>query len=361
MKSTFAQNIKKLRKEEHVTQEQLAEAMGVTPGAIYKWEQNLSVPDIGLIMELASYFGVSVDALIGYTMSASDKERIVQTLKKIKVEKTYENCWDEIEGWLRRYPNDFDIVYHSGILYHLVGIETHSNDRLARSIELMNHACTLIGQNRDPEISETGICRDIAIAYLSMGECDRGLEQLKAHNPCGINDDIIGQELSWNPKRREEALQYLSLALLHSTASLYRITIGFVNLFVSKKEYLSAIWIIQWTLNYLEGLRKPTGNSYLEKDMAAILAVCGDLYTEIGEMEQAKICLQKARRLALCFDAAPDYTSRHIRYCESVTPRVAYDNMGVSAMDTIEQILREDKNDPAEPILKIWEEVCNEE
>lgn len=124
MKSKFSENVKSLRKEHHITQEQLAEAMGVTAGAIYKWEQELSTPDIGIIMELASFFGISVDALVGYEVCASDKERILQALKRIKFEKAYENCWDEVEGWLRRYPNDFDIVYHSGILYNLVGIET---------------------------------------------------------------------------------------------------------------------------------------------------------------------------------------------------------------------------------------------
>ncbi len=195
MKTRFAENIKTLRKAQHLTQEQLAEAMGVTAGAIYKWEQELSTPDIGIIMELASFFGVSVDALVGFEVCSSDKERILQALKRFKLEKDYENCWDDVEDWLRRYPNDFDIVYHSGILYYLVGMESKDNTRVARSVELLNHACSLIGQNKDPDISETSIRRDIAIADLLMGKEQEGLEQLKIHNPCGINDDISVRSL----------------------------------------------------------------------------------------------------------------------------------------------------------------------
>ena len=50
-----------LRKERSMTQEQLAEAMGVTIGAVSKWENALSNPDLYLIVELAQFFEVSED------------------------------------------------------------------------------------------------------------------------------------------------------------------------------------------------------------------------------------------------------------------------------------------------------------
>lgn len=68
MTAKLYENIKALRKKQHITQEQLAEAVGVNVGAVYKWEQNLSSPDIHTIMELASFFGVLLDALVGYEM-----------------------------------------------------------------------------------------------------------------------------------------------------------------------------------------------------------------------------------------------------------------------------------------------------
>ena len=47
----FKDKIKKLRKEKDMTQEQLAEALGVTVGAVYKWENGLSMPEIRLLVE----------------------------------------------------------------------------------------------------------------------------------------------------------------------------------------------------------------------------------------------------------------------------------------------------------------------
>ena len=360
MKSRFSENIKTLRKEKHLTQEQLAEAMSVTAGAIYKWEQERSTPDIGIIMELASFFNVSVDALVGYEMCVSDKERILRELKRIKVEKDYGNCWEEVEGWLRRYPNDFDIVYNSGVLYNLVGIETENNSYFSRSIELMNHACNLISQNKDPAISETYIRRDIAVAYLSIGKAQEGLQQLKDHNPCGVNDDLIGQELATTPNHREEALPYLSMSLIKSTSSLFRVVIGYVNIFFERKDYESAIRIIQWMITYLDGLRVENKPSYLDKDSAWLLALCGAVYGQIGQLDEARNYLRKARQIALQFDSDPDYTSRNIRYCNGLEPRAAYDNIGSTAIGSIMNVLEDGAESADEPVLKLWEEIFNE-
>ncbi len=68
MEITLSDNIRKFRKEHRLTQEQLAEVMGVTTGAVHKWESGLSVPDISLIVELADFFNTSVDVLLGYKM-----------------------------------------------------------------------------------------------------------------------------------------------------------------------------------------------------------------------------------------------------------------------------------------------------
>ena len=60
----FSENLRELRKAHKLTQEQLAEAMGVTVGAVSKWESGASTPDIALIMDLAEFFETSVDVLL---------------------------------------------------------------------------------------------------------------------------------------------------------------------------------------------------------------------------------------------------------------------------------------------------------
>ena len=55
--------IKSLRLHRGVTQETLAEALGVTAQAVSKWERDTGTPDIALLPALAAYFGVSIDEL----------------------------------------------------------------------------------------------------------------------------------------------------------------------------------------------------------------------------------------------------------------------------------------------------------
>lgn len=64
MKETFSNNLKKFRKEKQLSQEQLAELLGITTQAVSKWECSLSYPDIDLLPQLADLFGVSIDSLL---------------------------------------------------------------------------------------------------------------------------------------------------------------------------------------------------------------------------------------------------------------------------------------------------------
>ena len=62
---TFAEIIVKYRKELGLTQEGLAQKLGVTNQAVSKWESGLSCPDIALLPQLADLFGITIDELFG--------------------------------------------------------------------------------------------------------------------------------------------------------------------------------------------------------------------------------------------------------------------------------------------------------
>lgn len=71
----IGENIFRFRQEKKLTQENLADYLGVTKSAVSKWEKNQSTPDILLLPQLATFFAVSVDELLGYEAQLS-KEQI---------------------------------------------------------------------------------------------------------------------------------------------------------------------------------------------------------------------------------------------------------------------------------------------
>ena len=111
MEIRLAENIRALRKQKQLTQEQLAEVLGVTVGAVHKWEAKLSVPELNLIMEMADFFDTSVDVLLGYEMKDNRLAATVQRIKEYRHNKDRSGLI-EAEKALKKYPNSFEIVYN---------------------------------------------------------------------------------------------------------------------------------------------------------------------------------------------------------------------------------------------------------
>lgn len=61
----FAEIFKSLRKDKELTQEQLAEVLGVSPQIVSRWENGVSQPSLELLPTIAAYFETSVDTLLG--------------------------------------------------------------------------------------------------------------------------------------------------------------------------------------------------------------------------------------------------------------------------------------------------------
>ena len=106
METKLADNIRAFRKQKGLTQEQLAEALGVTVGAVHKWETRLSAPELGMVTDLADFFDVSVDVLLGY--QAKDN-RLESTLNRIFscCQTLDPEALTEAEKALGKYPNSF--------------------------------------------------------------------------------------------------------------------------------------------------------------------------------------------------------------------------------------------------------------
>ena len=71
----IGEQITKLRLEQNMTQEALAEKLGVSRQAVTKWESSASTPDISKLVRIADLFQVSLDRLVGRGDTLYDKLR----------------------------------------------------------------------------------------------------------------------------------------------------------------------------------------------------------------------------------------------------------------------------------------------
>ena len=84
--SILAERIYESRKGLGITQEVLAEKLGITPQSVSRWENGQSRPDVDMLPRLAAFFGITVDALFGYQ---AENLKIAQ-YKEISKQKTFQ-------------------------------------------------------------------------------------------------------------------------------------------------------------------------------------------------------------------------------------------------------------------------------
>lgn len=109
MEITLAENLKKLRSLEGLTQKELAKALGVSFQAISRWECGIGYPDISILPTIASFFCVTLDELL----------RMDEILSEKRLHETHRR-WEEnnksgfnneniklLRDALKSFPNDF--------------------------------------------------------------------------------------------------------------------------------------------------------------------------------------------------------------------------------------------------------------
>lgn len=95
MQLNLGTKIRELRRRDGRTQENLADALGVTSQAVSRWESGGSYPDMEIMPSLANYFGVTIDELFGYHNDRDNK--IDAIIKRIE---SYDIRRDGDDGWV---------------------------------------------------------------------------------------------------------------------------------------------------------------------------------------------------------------------------------------------------------------------
>ena len=110
--------VREKRKEIGLTQEQIAEYLGVSTPAVNKWEKGATYPDISLLPALARLLKVDLNTLLCFNEGLSEQEighfskEVIETISKSGFEAGFTMCMEKV----REYPNCAVLIHTAGML-----------------------------------------------------------------------------------------------------------------------------------------------------------------------------------------------------------------------------------------------------
>lgn len=181
------------RKEKGITQEKLAEYIGVSKASVSKWEAGLSYPDILLLPELATFFNVSVDELLGYSPQLT-KEDIKKIYKKLSHEfasKPFDEVMEQCNQAIKKYYSCFPFL-----LSMIQLLLNHSV--LAKTEDIKNEIlqqCILLSQRVKEESRNSSDFKNAnsmeALAEMALGNNEEVISLLNDKLVPYSGDDVM--------------------------------------------------------------------------------------------------------------------------------------------------------------------------
>lgn len=112
--------IRKYRKSKDITQEEMANRLGVTAPAVNKWERGVSQPDITLLAPIARLLGITLETLLSFNETLTNEEigKIVKDIDRRFESDSYDNVFEYAAGIIRQYPNCYQLIWQLALILH---------------------------------------------------------------------------------------------------------------------------------------------------------------------------------------------------------------------------------------------------
>lgn len=110
--------IRQYRKEKDMTQEEMANRLGVTAPAVNKWEKGSSMPDITLLAPIARLLGISLDTLLSFREELTQEEiqDIIYTLNSKLRGQSFGEAFAYVKEKIAQYPNCEYLILEAAVL-----------------------------------------------------------------------------------------------------------------------------------------------------------------------------------------------------------------------------------------------------
>lgn len=265
----FSGNLAALRKKKKVTQEEVANFLGVTKASVSKWETGQSLPDVLLLPRLASYFDVSIDGLLGYApqLSREQIQKYYHSLSEDFASGDFEGTVSKCSGLIKKYYSCYPFLFQISVLLLNHFMLAESPQRQQEILELAVKTCgRILSESKDMSLcSDTLILR--AQMYLIMGRASEVVEDLEViSSPYRLarqSDDLMIQAYCLTGEN-DRAVGYSQIYMYLNLMSLLSASTRYMEL---RKDDLT---VCEETIKRCDGLISTFGIDRLVPNSTAI-------------------------------------------------------------------------------------------
>ena len=305
---TMGEIIRRLRREQGVTQEMLAEYLGITYQAVSKWENNTGLPDISLIVPLSNFFGVSPDVLFGWT--AETERADVQRYHEQSAEAMKNGTLDEeLKLWRaasEKYPKNYTCMQRLMAALYLSAVSGKieegrtRDDMLTEALELGQR---ILDDCQDEEIA--GSARQLMV-YICSDEQSVCFDREKAVAMSEKASDIhvcrqflLRFAYERGSAEYRKANQELLVTSIHTAADIMARDLDYIN--PEEKIHAVKSALVLWDTLFDDG-----NYLFYSGTVRGLWITLAGCYTETGEYDLAVDALEKAYEI--------------LRYSENLEP-----------------------------------------
>ena len=229
--------IYKYRKEAGLTQEQIANCLGVTPPAVNKWEKGASYPDITLLPSLARILKIDVNTLLCFQEELTDVEvsQFVQEVSDMASEQGFKPAFYRGETLIREYPRcDMLILSIAQILN--VFLITQSVENAAEYEKKIVGWYELIADSQDQKLASMAMV-SLVSKYMEKEEYEKAQNLLDKIPPLGYDKRISQATLFFRQNQEEKGYEIYEQMIYSSALQINSILLCILEKAIQKQDY----------------------------------------------------------------------------------------------------------------------------
>ena len=303
MKLNIGENIKHLRKDRDITQEEFAEILGVSCQSVSRWENNSCYPDIELIPVIAEFFGITTDALMGIDSAAEKKavEQYQKEFQKAISEGNVDECISISRKAVAEFPNNYTLLNQLMYALFISGDDSADIPDWKENMEKYDGEIVALGERIIKYCPDTGI-RLEATARLAFQHCEMGRRETgRALYETMPSMTVCREQAIWWALSEEEKILHLH----ESIREAYNLLDGFIWRLEKQLPADEALKVLEKEFAIRDILfdgktdSDTWGNAEMHCSQAKYLA-------RLNRTEEALEHLKISAEAAIAFDNRPD-------------------------------------------------------